>query len=124
MAVASICGQRLSVPRSYITRFALRRRPETPNVVSPRSNPWAVPVSGQYVTETGSPAMRSLTISWWTRMYWGYARASPPRSTPKTGSSSGMSASSADENCGSSMAGIPSFGTPPETTFSRRVAGS
>jgi len=45
--VARIWGHQASVARSYITRLLLISRPETPKVVSPRSNPWTVPVSGQ-----------------------------------------------------------------------------
>ena len=123
--VASICGHHASVARSYITRLLLISRPETPKVVSPRSNPWTVPVSGQYVTVTGRSPRLSLTISCWTRIFRGYALTAPFSATPNTGSpGSRKSTPSAPTNAGSSIEGIPSFGGSPETASDSKSPGS
>src|ERR687892_2157974 len=113
-----------------MTRLEWNRRPDvpksrrSPSMIGRRK---AIPVlhSGQYVTVTGSPPIRSLTISCHIRMRTGYALTSPLSSTESTGSwATSHPTSPGSTNAGSSIGGIPSGGGPPGTISSvSTVAG-
>jgi len=113
------CYHQLSVSRSYMTRSELRSFPVVPklNVRPPtrRSNATEELHNGHQVTAMGVPPTVSLTISCQIRMRRGKARASEPIRTEITGSRGArFRVSPTGTNCGRSIAGMPSFGGPPE----------
>ncbi len=75
------------MPRSYIVKFEFTSRPETPNSTGPRSNPCAVPVSGQYVIGDGIAGRWCRSRSRGERECTSSRLRITVRTTPNTGSS-------------------------------------